>query len=248
MLEKGAEVAEESGRYPGELLEAAEALTELVAADEPFQETMSRLARLAVKAIDGAEVCSVSLANASGKNLKTAATTSEIGEKIDELQRQTREGPCMSSIEDDATFHIPDMKIDETWPTFSKRASEETGVMSMLSFVLRLSDEDTGAMNMISTEKDAFSDEDLDAGTLFAAQAAVAMSDALGHSRDQDKIDQLEGALKTRQMIGQAVGILMATRRIDADEAFDVLRKVSQTSNTKLRDIAEKVVERSQEM
>lgn len=241
-------MAERAVRYPKELLEAAESLTKLVAADEPFAETMSRLAELAVEAIEGAEACSVSLATVGEEQLKTVASTAEAGEKINQLQRETGEGPCNSSIEDHATFHIPVMEQDVTWPTFSKRAADETGIKSMLSFVLRLSDHETGAMNMLSTQVDAFSDEDLDTGTLFAAQAAVAMADALGHAHDEEKIDQLEEGLKTRQVIGQAIGILMATRSLDADGAFDVLRKASQKSNIKLRDIADKVVERSRDI
>ena len=241
-------MSETSSRYPKELLDAADSLTKLVAADKSFEETMSRLADLAVQAIDGADACSVSLSTSGGKELETVASTGEVGEKIDGLQRETGQGPCMSSLEESATFHIPNMEDDETWPTFSKRAADETGIASMLSFVLRLSDEETGALNMLSTKNDAFSDEDLDAGTLFAAQAAVAMADAVGHAHDERKISELEEGMKTRQVIGEAVGILMGTRRVTADEAFEILRTTSQNSNMKLRNIAEKVVEHAPEM
>lgn len=237
-----------TGKYPKELLDAAEALTKLVASDEPFDKTMSRLAYLAVEAIEGAEVCSVSLATIGKEQLKTVASTAEVGNRIDQIQRETGEGPCNSSIVDHATFSVPDMEQDLTWPEFSRRAADETGIRSMMSFVLRLSDHETGALNMMSTKVDSFSDDDHDTGTLFAAQAAVAMADALGHAHDEEKIDQLEEGMMTRQVIGQAVGILMATRSLDADAAFDVLRKASQTSNIKLREIADKVVERSRDI
>ena len=241
-------MSESSSRYPNELIDAAESLTKLVAADRPFEEAMSRLAELAVHAIDAADDCSISLSTGGGKELTTVTSTAEVGEQIDHLQRETGEGPCMSSIEETATFHIPEMEQDDTWPTFSKRAAEKTGVQSMLSFVLRLSDEETGALNMLSTKKNAFSEEDLDAGTLFAAQAAVAMADALGHSHDKKKIHDLEGGMETRQMIGQAVGILMSTRSVSSEEAFQILKRASQSSNIKLRKIAEKVIERADEI
>lgn len=241
-------MSESLTRYPKELLDAAEALTTLVAADRSFEETMSQLSNLSVEAIDGADGCCVSLTRAGGKELKTVASTGPVGDKIDALQRETGEGPCMTAIEKIATFHIPDMEQDETWPTFSRRAADETGIKSMLSFVLKLSDQETGAMNMLSTKKDSFSDEDLDAGTLFAAQAAVAMADALGHAHDEKKIGELEEGMKTRQTIGEAVGILMVTRQVTADDAFQILRKASQNSNLKLRDIAEKVVEQAPDM
>lgn len=238
----------ESHKYPAELLEAAEALTKLVAADTGFEETLSRLAELTVHAIDGVEHCSISLVTSPGKEMKTMAATDGVCYQIDGLQQETGEGPCMSSIEDHATFVIPDMLEDDTWPTFSTRAAQQTGIRSMLSFVLRLSGENTGALNLTSTEKDAFSDEDVETGTLFAAQAAVAMAEALQHRDGLQKLDQLEEGMKTRQMIGQAVGILMATRAIDQEAAFQMLVKASQNANIKVREIAQRVVDKAQEL
>lgn len=238
----------ESHRYPPELLEAAEALTTLVAADKGFEETMSRTAELTVHAIDGVEHCSISLVISPGKEMKTMAATADVCYQIDGLQQETDEGPCMSSIEDRATFLIPDMEADDTWPTFSKRAAQQTGIQSMLSFVLRLSGESTGALNLTATKKAAFSEEDIQTGALFAAQAAVAMAEALQHRGDLEKLDQLEEGMKTRQMIGQAVGILMATRALDQERAFQILVEASQNANIKLREIAERVVENAQDL
>ena len=208
---------------------------------------MQQLAELAVHALDGGEDCSISLATLGGPDLKTVAAAGKFGNKIDALQRETGEGPCLSSIEEHAVFHIPNMRDDDTWPKFSKAASE-IGVRSMVCYVLRLSENSTGAMNMIATKEDAFSPEDVDTGTIFAAQAAVAMSGAITHEDDQAEVAQLEEGMKSRQMIGQAVGILMSTRRIDADEAFRILQKASQDSNIKLRAIAERVVDKAPEL
>lgn len=230
--------------YPQELIDSAEALTKLVATDAGFDETMQRLADLAVHAVEGADRCSVTLVRA-GREVKNVAATTDRARRIDELQAETGEGPCLSSIEDHKTFHIADMAREERWPQFTTRALEEAGARSMLSFVLRLSEDATGAMNMISSEVDAFTSDDLDTGTLFAAQAAVAMGDALGHQRDQEEIAQLKVGMETRQMIGQAVGILMSSRQVGADEAYEILKKASQNSNIKLREIASRVVDKA---
>ena len=241
-------MANNPGGYPRELLDAADQLSKLVAADDGFDATMKRIAELAVLAIDGAEDCSISLARRRHGVIQTIAVTSDVGIRIDEVQQETGEGPCMSSIENHSTFHIPNMATDETWPRFSKRVVQETGIKSILSYVLLLSENETGAMSMLSTKVDAFPVEDIDTGTLFAAQAAVAMADALGHAHDREKIEQLEEGMKTRQMIGQATGILMAARGIDAEEAFDILKRISQNSNVKLRVIAERLAEKSREI
>ena len=234
--------------YPSALIESAEALTQFVSEGQNFEDTMQRLAELAVHAMEGADRCAISLVVGTDKQLKNVAATDERARGIDEIQAETREGPCLASLEDHATFHIADLEQHDRWPEFCKRAVAETGTKSMLCYVLRLSEDATGAMNMISATKDAFTDDDLDAGTIFAAQAALAMTNALNEGEEQEEIKQLKAGLQTRQMIGQAVGILMASRQVDADDAFAILAKVSQTSNTKIRDIAEQVVNKATDL
>jgi AmiR/NasT family two-component response regulator len=118
----------------------------------------------------------------------------------------------------------------------------------MLSFVLEVHDGALGAMNLASSTKGAFDDDDVATGTLFAVQAGIALANALAHESDRKEIEELQAGMMTRQMIGQAVGIVMATRAIDEKEAFDVLVRISQTTNTRLREIAEKVVEKASEL
>jgi GAF domain-containing protein len=229
------------GTYPHGLVEAIESLSRLVVSDEDVTSTVQRIAEMSVHAVEGAENCSVS--QARGGKIKTLASTSDVGRAIDRIQYETNEGPCLSAIRKEATFHIPDMENDDTWPTFSKRASEETGIKSMLSFVLELHDDGAlGAVNLASTTKDAFDDDDVATGTLFAVQAGIALANALAHESDRKEIEELQAGMVTRQMIGQAVGIIMSTRGLAEKEAFDILVRISQTTNTKLRDIAEKVV------
>ena len=237
-------MAYEPEHYPTELIESAEALTTLVSEDRDFDAAMTRMCELAVHAIDGAEECSISLKRDT-EPITTVGSATGVGRDIDRLQEDTREGPCLSSIEDRETHLVGDLAGETPWPTFAKRASDETGVRSMLSYVLRLGENATASMNMMSTQVKAFTEEDVATGTLFAAQVAVAVTNALGHAKDEETIHQLEDAVKTRQIIGQAVGIMMATRKVEADAAFEILKEVSQKSNLKLRDIAQRVVERA---
>lgn len=236
------------GRYPPELLEAADLLTRLVAADEGPEATIAKMAQVAVVALDGATDCTISMRRPTEEGLRTVAATGDVGTEIDRIQSETGEGPCMSSIDGHATLHLVDMERDETWPLFSRRAAAETGIRSMLSFVLRLPKQQTAAMNMMSREVDAFPSEDLDTGTLFAAHLAVALGDAMRQERDRTQIDQLQEALKTRQTIGQAVGIVMATRHVGAEEAFGILKTISQNANVKLREIAQTLVDKADEL
>jgi len=92
-----------------------------------------------------------------------------------------------------------------------------------------------GALNLYSKSPDAFDEHDIAIGAVFAAHAAVAWSTSA-------MIENLQIGLETRQVIGEATGILMARENISSEQAFDVLRRSSQRLNIKLRVIAERVV------
>lgn len=229
--------------YPQELIESVEALSRLVVAHEDVSSTVRQIAQLAVHAVDGAELCSVTAAR-DGK-IETLGATAPAGEKIDQLQSATNQGPCLTSTGDQQVFHIADMEQDETWPRFSERVVAETGVKSMLSYVLEVDEGVLGVLNLTSSKTDSFSRDDITTGTLFAAHAAVALANALTHEEDQRQIHQLEEAVKTRQLIGQAVGLVMASHRVDADAGFAMLVRISQNTNVKLRDVAQRLNEKA---
>ena len=232
--------------YPEELVESIAALSKLVTAHETLESTVGRIAELSVLAIDAADECGISLVTAG--TIKTVAVTAEVGHVIDELQIETGEGPCMSSIAEKATFHIRDMNKDTTWPVFSKRAAGATGISSLVGYVLRVGEGSLGAMNVMSRRVNAFDDEAIAAGAIFAAQAGVALSNALTHHANEKKVEQLEEGILTRQVIGEAVGIVMATRQVPADDAFEILKTISQHTNVKLREVAAGLVERVDEL
>jgi len=108
-------------------------------------------------------------------------------------------------------------------------------VESILSFRLFAEEDTMGSLNLYSTKPAAFGDEARELGAVFAAHAAVALSGAR-------KEEQLHEALQSRDVIGQAKGLLMARQNVTSDEAFDMLRKASQRLNVKLTAIATQVV------
>jgi transcriptional regulator with GAF, ATPase, and Fis domain len=232
--------------YPQELLESINALSRLVTAKETVESTVSRIAELSVLAIDAADECGISLV--TGRTIQTVAVTSKIGETIDALQLSTKQGPCMSSIHEHATFYIPDMSQDKTWPLFSQKAAQATGIASLLGYVLQVDTDSLGALNLMSFTVDAFDDDAIAAGALFAAQAGVALSNALTHQKNEQKVEQLEEGIRTRQVIGEAVGIVMATRQVNADKAFEILKTISQHTNVKLKEVAAGLVDRVDEL
>jgi transcriptional regulator with GAF, ATPase, and Fis domain len=168
--------------------------------------------------------------------VSTPAASSDVPQKVDAIQYEVGEGPCLDAIREHEVFRTGDLGRERRWPRFSARAQKETGVTSMVCFRLFVEGDTLGALNLYSKVTDAFDDRATAVGSVFAAHAAVALSTAL-HD------EQMEEALESRDVIGQAKGILMAREHVNADEAFDMLRRASQRVNVKLRDIARQIAD-----
>ncbi|HLM22473.1 MAG TPA: GAF and ANTAR domain-containing protein, partial [Propionibacteriaceae bacterium] len=147
---------------------------------------------------------------------------------------ETQQGPCLDSAYVHQTVRVADMASEERWPQFARRASE-AGAASMLSLQLYVEGDNLGALNLYSRTPNAFDDESEQVGLLFASHAAVAYAGVR-------KEAQLAKAVASRDLIGQAKGILMERYKISPERAFLVLTGISQASNRKLHDIAAELV------
>ena len=132
-------------------------------------------------------------------------------------------------------FITGSLSQEQRWPEFAKRAHVETGVESILSLRLFAREETMGALNLYSLQPDAFDEQDVAVGSVFAVHAAVALATA---KHDE----QLENKSQSRDLIGMAKGIIIARQNVSEDEAFDILRRASQRMNVKLRELAARVV------
>ena len=207
-------------------------------AQEDVQQTLQKIVDLAVETIDGCDDAGITFLK--GRQVSTPACTGDLPVKVDAIQYETGEGPCLDAIREHEIFHTGDLGRERRWPNFSSRAQRETGVTSMVCFRLFVDGDTLGALNLYSKATDAFDEEATKLGSIFAAHAAVALSSAL-HD------EQMEEALQSRDLIGQAKGILMAREGVGPDEAFDMLRRASQRVNLKLRDVARQLAESAQQ-
>jgi GAF domain-containing protein len=199
------------------------------------EETLGAITHAAVDVIDGAERAAVSLV-IGRRDIETVAATDEVAEAIDRAQYETREGPCLDALYDDDFVLMSDMEAEPRWPAFTHRARDR-GVRSMLCFRLFMRGDDAGALNLFAGTPNAFDAEAVQLGRLLATHAAVALASAR-------KIDQLQHAVDSRDVIGQAKGVLMERHGIDADEAFHVLVRASQSTHIRLVHVATKVAQR----
>lgn len=191
------------------------------------------MTKFAVDAIPGAEYATVTLV-ANG-TIETPVMVGDLGGQADNLQRELGEGPCIRAAVSDLTVWIDDMRTETRWPNFAAAAAD-LGIRSMACFYLYIYGDDSAALNLHSTEPAAFTAEARQLGELFAAHAATAFGAI------QEK-QQLRAALGSRDIIGQAKGMIMERYKLDAGEAFALLARLSQDTNTKLVDVAVQIVE-----
>jgi transcriptional regulator with GAF, ATPase, and Fis domain len=197
-----------------------------------------RVSRAAVETVGGCGHAGISLVHRRGA-IDTVAATDEVPMRVDAIQYEVGQGPCLNAISEHEVFRVDDLADDERWPLFSHRAAEETGVRSMLSFRLFIQDDTLGALNLYSREVQAFDEHAREVGTVLAAHAAI----ALGAAREHDRAEQLGRAVGSNREIGMAMGVLMTRRGLTQKDAFAVLLRASQYLNRKLRDVAVEVVE-----
>lgn len=192
----------------------------------------------AVHTIAGAESAGITLKHGAA-NYVTVAATSELAVAVDRVQYETREGPCLDSLEAGHVFRTDDIATDPRWPTFGPKAAADTAVVSMLSHRLFLEDSDVfGALNLYSRKPAAFAAHSLSVLDKLATHSAIALAKA----NAEEENAHLRAALDSNRRIGVAVGIIMATYKTTDAQAFDLLRMASQHSHRKLRNIAEDVI------
>jgi GAF domain-containing protein len=205
-----------------------------LASTRDVDETLQLAVDLARELVRGCDIADVMFLGAGG--ISTPASTEPFAEALDELQGEFDEGPCMTAAREEEVVLARDLGSDPRWPSFGPRAAE-VGVHSALSFQLYLrrhARDRFGALNLYGRQADAFDEEAIVLGEVFAAQCSTALAAVIAK-------EGAVAALESRDRIGQAKGILMERHRIDAEEAFEELRRASQDLNIKLRDIADHV-------
>ena len=198
-------------------------------------DTAETICDLALKVVGGDHA---SITTVRSGEFATVAATSDLPERADKIQYKVGSGPCLDAIRENGTIRVDDLATDPRWREFGTAASSELGMHSMLAHVLPVADEGLTAVNIYSAKPHAF---DAQHETVVAIFGTAAMS-ALTAARHQEKAEHLERALHTSRRIGVALGILMATHRVDLDGAWELLAKASQDTNTKVSELADHVV------
>lgn len=224
----------------GWLHDFAATLVETLSSAHGGEDFLRGLTRLAVERVRAASSCGVSVSGLSASMLLDAAT-GEIARHMDDIQHQLQDGPCLVAQRDNVIVEVSDLATDTRWPSLSKRGFAR-GARTSLSVPLAVGDRAVGTLNLYARVANAFTPIDRARAIDLAAQAAPALSLAARILSHEEQTEHLRTALCSRSVIDQAIGILMGRHRITPEVAFDHLRRLSQTTNTKLREVAAELV------
>ena len=202
-------------------------------------ETLEQVIAVAVHTIEGCDFAGLFLTEAG--IVVTPVHSDPVVEEIDNLQRESGHGPCLDAIVQRVMVYGDDLQSDDRWPSFGPAAGGR-GIRSALALPLT-SNGTAGAINLYARYPAAFGVVDRAKGVILDSLASVALSAAHSLEDEERRIENLHSALSSREVIGQAQGILMERERIAANQAFDILRRASQFLNVKLREVAQTLVD-----
>jgi len=218
---------------------ALEQLGSLALREHSMDTLLQRVVELTKLVMPGHPEASISLL--PNDKPATAVFTGQLALDCDESQYGRGYGPCLHAASSRELTEIPDTRTDPRWPDYMRRAAER-GALSSLSVPLPISEGMAGALNIYAREPDAFDEGSRSAAMRFVPYAAVAMANMQAYQDARSMADNLQLALESRAVIDQAKGILMERHKLTADQAFQLLARISMTINRKVRDVADQLV------
>ncbi|GGF37674.1 GAF and ANTAR domain-containing protein [Williamsia phyllosphaerae] len=215
------------------LADKARELFEQLPADET--ELLASVTTAAVEQIPGADWAGITLVTKRG--ITTVAPTDEVSARIDQLQEAVG-GPGVRAATawNDHIVRVDDYRSEARWPEYISAALAETPVRSTVAFQLYRSDATMGALSVHSSQPDAFTQEAEEVGLAVATHGALALYAAR-------REEQFASALASRDIIGQAKGMIMERFDIDALQAWELMRRLSQDSNVAVFQLAQQLID-----
>jgi hypothetical protein len=214
-------------------------------------EVLDQVVQATTDVVPGADVVSVTLRTPDGRFF-TPARTDPLAAELDQLQFGLGEGPCVEAARaaGPGVVACRDLAAEPLWPRFGPAAAER-GINALMSTTLlphaqlpQLS----GALNIYSHSRRGLDEASQSAALLLATHASLALAYTHAVETAELQATNLRRAIDSRDVIGQAKGILMNRRGMSADDAFDLLRSTSQDLNVKLVELAETLATRHTEL
>ncbi|GAB4058859.1 GAF and ANTAR domain-containing protein [Catellatospora paridis] len=178
--------------------------------------------------------------------LRVAAASTEQTRLLELLQLQTDEGPCPECFHSGRPVAVADLSTAaDRWPRFVAQA-RESGFASVHALPMRLRSDLIGALNLFGGQPGALDERTIQLGQALADVATIGLLQARAIRHHETLAEQLQAALNSRIIIEQAKGVIAERRRVDMDEAFDLLRDTARRNNRRLSELARTVVDGSE--
>ena len=219
--------------------ETLAALGQFVVTERTLHESLHRVAQLSVRAVYGADGAGVTWVVADRPT--TVSASGDFVHRLDEIQYTLDEGPCLEAYRSQEVILVDNLETDDRWPRFRSAAAGH-GLGGVVAAPLTAHGARLGALNVYTKQSWVFDEASVATSTLFAEQAAIVLANAEAFARVTSAATNLGEALTSREIIDMAKGIVMARQGCDPDQAFEVLRELSQTQHRKLRDVARSLV------
>jgi hypothetical protein len=170
----------------------------------------------------------------------TVGASDQLAQRIDDLERRSGDGPCIDAIEEETPQIEPDLTTPSQWPKLAAGLLAETPVRGAMGFRILVDKRKGAALNLFSDTPNLFNAESAGRAAVLASFASVAIN---AIAKGEDAASLRRGLLSNRE-IGKAVGMLMLMNDFTEQEAFDMLRRHSQSLNIKLADVARQIIDR----
>jgi GAF domain-containing protein len=216
-------------------------LAMLVLDEHPLGAVLRRIAELAARIVPGAQDASVTLIQ--GGKARSVAFSGQVAVALDERQYELGYGPCMDAARTGDVISIEDTSRSEAYPEFSRQAHRQ-GINRILAIGMPGLQDTAGALNVYCIAGiGPFDQATREIATTFAGYAAFALQNAAIYARALEEVSQMTQAMASRASIEQAKGIIMRDQQTTADEAFTILVQAASTSDRKVRDVAQRVID-----
>jgi GAF domain-containing protein len=217
-----------------------DALASFFVGHATMSDTLQRVAELAGNAVPASKFIGITMM--VDNKPATAVFTHPDSPEIDQAQYRSGQGPCLDAFASGEIRLIRSTKQMNPWPEFAE-ACRDHGILSTLSLPLAIAGRPLGAMNLYADNENAFNGPEIETATLFASQASIVLANSQAYWDARSLGEQLSESMASREVIEQAKGIIMGAMRCSADQAFSYLVQQSQHTNTKLRVVAQGIVD-----
>jgi GAF domain-containing protein len=224
-----------------ELADLAARMSPMLLSVDSVLATVEVLTSLARETIAAATGAGISLIDDDGLRTSKGATSRVVLE-ADDLQYQLDEGPCLTSWAERRPVIVQNIATDPHWPRWSAAAAP-LHLMSSLSVPLVAGERSLGAVKVYSELPAAFDARASQILQGFAGTAALLLGSAASRDNARQLSEDLRSALRARDRVQLAKGVVMHRDGLSEDSAFQVLVGQARVANRELRDVAEQVLE-----